>query len=70
MHGLDVIYARNLKAAGREAAAAYRDGDHRQANRVCTTFNTEAVAWTVYYGAYDAQRRADSAQYGPYNEGA
>lgn len=34
MHGLDVIIATNAKAAGREAAHARNDGNHRKANRI------------------------------------
>jgi hypothetical protein len=62
MHGLDVIIKRNAKAAGREAAAAFRDGDHRRCNKIITAV-TNDIEWS---SAYWEQRKADNAAYGEY----
>ena len=56
MHALEVIIARNLEAAGREAAHAYLDGDRDTLTRIRNARDVDVTPfgekWAAYWRGY------------------
>lgn len=57
MRALEVIVQKNAEAAGREAAAAWADGDYQTWERIVKT--VDARDRFAFAEAYSEQRRAD-----------
>ncbi len=59
MHALEVIIARNARAAGREAGHADNDGDEARGDRIVQAVRAEASEpeWTAFVAGYLAGRK-------------